>query len=98
MPGVGPAPLMPPAVFAVSWLKAVSFRLSLPGGLPGATGPQLLNALLNCVPGRSALVQAGLNKAAYGRPEENSMTLLSLQFERNARPLPEPVSLSSRGW
>jgi len=30
MPGVGPAPLMPPAVFAVSWLKAVSLRLSFP--------------------------------------------------------------------
>src|ERR1700677_3982418 len=83
MPGVGPAPLMPPAVAAVSWLKAVSFRLS-------SAPLQLLND-------RVELVHAGLNKAAYGRPEENSMTLLRVQWERTARPVPEPVSFTWSG-
>jgi len=59
----------------MSWLKAVSFRLSSP-----------------------VLQRAGLIKDAYGRPENNSLTLLNLQFERNARPVPELVSLSSLGW
>ena len=57
----------------MSWLKAVSFRLSL-------APSQLLNDKVE-------LVQAGLNKPAYGRPEENSMTLLSVQPESNARPV-----------
>ena len=81
---MGPAPLMPAAVFAVSSLKAVSFKLSLP------VTPQLLND-------RVALVHAGLYKPAYGRPEENSMTLLSLQPDSNARPARELVNLSRPG-
>src|SRR5580704_16725109 len=84
IPGVGPAPLMPPAVFAVSWLKALSFRLSL-------APLQLLNDKVE-------LVHAGLNNAAYGRPAEKAMMLLSIQPESNARPVPELVSFSSRGW
>ena len=74
---MGPAPLMPPAVFAVSWLKAVSFRFPLaPSQLPND---------------KVELVHAGLSKPAYGRPEENSMTLLSLQPESRARPVSELV-------
>src|SRR5271154_3557948 len=84
MPGVGPAPLMPPAVAAVSWLKAVSFRFPLaPSQLPND---------------RVELVHAGLNKPAYGRPEENSITLLSVQPESSARPESELVSFSNPGW
>ena len=74
---------MPPAVFAVSWLKAVSFRFPL-------APSQLLND-------RVELVHAGLNNPAYGRPEENSMTLLSAQPESSARPASELVSVSSPG-
>jgi hypothetical protein len=47
--------------------EAVSFRLSLP------VTAQLLND-------RFGLVQ-GLNKPAYGRPEENSMTLFNFKPE-----------------
>src|SRR5271168_2853942 len=83
IPGVGPAPLMPPAVFAVSWLKAVSFRLSL--------------APLQLPKDKVELVHAGLNSPAYGRPEENSITVLSIQPESRARPVSELVGCSRSG-
>jgi hypothetical protein len=82
-PGVGPPPLMPPAVFAVLSLKAVSFRFPL-------APSQLSNDMVE-------VVHAGLNKPAYGRPEENSMTLLSVQPESSARPVSELLNLSSLG-
>jgi hypothetical protein len=59
-------------VFEVLSLKAVLFRLSLPVRAPLTSRPQSLND-------RVVLVHAGLNKLAYGRPEENPMRLLSLQ-------------------
>lgn len=64
MPGVGPAWLVPPAVAAVSSLKAVSLRLSLPGGLFGAIGPQFWKAVANYLPGTTELVQAVLQPPA----------------------------------
>src|ERR1035437_4894534 len=79
---------MPAAVLAVSWLKAVSFRLSLP------KGSQLR---LDRLPELPAVVQAGLNNPAYGRPEWNSMTLLNIQPDSTARPLKEGISLSTPG-
>src|ERR1035438_551398 len=65
-----------------------SFRLSLP------KGSQLR---LDRLPELPAVVQAGLNNPAYGRPEENSMTLLNIQPDSTARPLEEGISLSTPG-
>ncbi len=75
-------------MLAVSWLKAVSFRLSLPKGSQPRVDrlPELL-----------AVVHAGLSNPAYGRPEENSITVLSVQPDKTARPLPDVVSFSNSG-
>jgi len=83
MPGVGPPPLMPAAVLAVSSLNAVSFTLSLDPS-------QLVNDTVE-------LVHAGLSRAAYGLPDENYITVLRLQSRSSTRAAPEFTHFSSTG-
>jgi hypothetical protein len=79
---------MPPAVLAVSWLKAVSFRLSLPKG----SQPRVDR--LPELGGRTRGTQQPRIRTAGGKLHYGAQHPAGKQ----ARALPDVISFSSRGW